>query len=468
MGCCYSLSSTVDPVQDHTTDASSEPRNGGGEDPPLIKFSFSDLKTATNHFCPENIVSDQTSDVVFKGRLQNGGFISVKRFNNMAWSDPKLFVEEAQRVGKLRHKRLVNLIGYCCDGDKRFLVADLMPNDTLAKRLFQRKNQTMDWSTRLRVAYCVAESLDYCNTSGFASYSNLSAYKVLFDEDGDACLSCFGLMKEINNDQITTGSVNPENVIYRFGTLLVNLLSGKQIPPSHAPEMIHRKNVFKLMDPYLKGKFSIDEATVVYKLASQCLQYEDHESPNTKEIVATLETLQTRTEAPSHEVIEMATDEKEASSSSHLSPLGEACSRIDLESIHKILVLAGYEDDKDVIELSFEEWIQEVRELQDVRRHGDRAFVEEDFKTAIACYSQFVEERSMVYPSVYARRSLSYLFCDEPEKALLDGMHAQGVFPDWPTAFYLQSVALAKLNMNTDSANTLKEAALLEAVRKNL
>lgn len=135
-----------------------------------------------------------------------------------------------------------------------------------------------------------------------------------------------------------------------------------------------------------------------------------------------------------------------------------------------------------------------MRELQDVRRHGDRAFVEEDFKTAIACYSQvvnilclikhttrififnfvsvfypqFVEERSMVYPSVYARRSLSYLFCDEPEKALLDGMHAQGVFPDWPTAFYLQSVALAKLNMNTDSANTLKEAALLEAVKMNL
>ncbi|KAL9299696.1 putative inactive receptor-like kinase BSK12 RLK-Pelle-RLCK-XII-1 family [Arabidopsis thaliana] len=466
MGCCYSLSSTVDPVQDHTTDASSEPRNGGGEDPPLTKFSFSALKTATNHFSPENIVSDQTSDVVFRGRLQNGGFVAIKRFNNMAWSDPKLFLEEAQRVGKLRHKRLVNLIGYCCDGDKRFLVADFMANDTLAKRLFQRKNQTMDWSIRLRVAYFVAEALDYCNTAGFASYNNLSAYKVLFDEDGDACLSCFGLMKEINNDQITTGSVNPENVIYRFGTVLVNLLSGKQIPPSHAPEMIHRKNVFKLMDPYLKGKFSIDEATVVYKLASKCLKYEDQESPNTKEIVATLETLQTRTEAPSHEVVEMTNQEKDASSSSNLSPLGEACLRMDLASIHSILVLAGYDDDKDIIELSFEEWIQEVKELQDVRRNGDRAFVEQDFKTAIACYSQFVEERSLVYPSVYARRSLSYLFCDEPEKALLDGMHAQGVFPDWPTAFYLQSVALAKLDMNTDSADTLKEAALLEVKKQ--
>lgn len=57
------------------------------------------------------------------------------------------------------------------------------------------KNQTMDWSTRLRVAYCVAESLDYCNTSGFASYSNLSAYKVLFDEVyKDEIFSCIYLL----------------------------------------------------------------------------------------------------------------------------------------------------------------------------------------------------------------------------------------------------------------------------------
>lgn len=44
--------------------------------------------------------------------------------------------EEAKEVGKLRHKRLANLIGYCCDGDERLLVAEFMPNETLAKHLF--------------------------------------------------------------------------------------------------------------------------------------------------------------------------------------------------------------------------------------------------------------------------------------------------------------------------------------------
>ena len=73
----------------------------------------------------------------------------------------------------------------------------------------------------------------------------------------------------------------------------------------------------------------------------------------------------------------------------------------------------------------------------------------------------------MVYPSVYARRCLCYLFCNQPDRALKDGMVAQQLFPDWPTAFYLQSVALSKLNMITDSADTLKEATLLEATRQH-
>ncbi|CAF2202470.1 unnamed protein product [Brassica rapa] len=91
---------------------------------------------------------------------------------------------------------------------------------------------------------------------------------------------------------------------------------------------------------------------------------------------------------------------------------------------------------------SFEEWMEEVKDIQEVRKHGDQAFLEQDFETAIHCYSQFIDSRRTVYPSVYARRSLCYLFCNQPDRALYDGMIAQEVFPDWPTAFYLQSVAL--------------------------
>lgn len=43
---------------------------------------------------------------------------------------------EAAGVGKVRHKKLVNLIGCCAEEDERLLVAEYMPNDTLSKHLF--------------------------------------------------------------------------------------------------------------------------------------------------------------------------------------------------------------------------------------------------------------------------------------------------------------------------------------------
>ncbi|CAG7883335.1 unnamed protein product [Brassica rapa] len=462
MGCCNSSPSMEDPPPQNVH------QNHGGSDSQITKFSFSDLNKATENFYLKNIVSEnggETSDTVYKGRLHNGGFIAVKKFMNMAWSDSNQFVEEAHRVGKLRHNSVVNLIGYCCDGNERLLVAAFMPNDTLAKRLFHRKNQTMEWEMRLRVAFCVAQALDFCSGGGFTSYNNLNAYSVLFNEDGDACLSCFGLMKEFKDDQRATGCVNSESLIFGFGTLLMNLLSGKQIPPSHAPEMIHGKSVVELIDPNLKGKFSAEEATIIFKLASQCLQYEDIESLNTKDLVTTLETLHTKTNvrALSYGMLEMA--KRQDVSLNQLSTLGDACLKMDLKAIHKILVMA--EDDKELVEFSFEEWLEEVKDIQEVRKHGDQAFLEQDFETAIDCYSQLIESRRMVYPSVYARRCLCYLFCNQPDRALKDGMVAQQLFPDWPTAFYLQSVALSQLNMITDSADTLKEATLLEAKRQH-
>ena len=69
-------------------------------------------------------------------------------------------------------------------------------------------------------------------------------------------------------------------------------------------------------------------------------------------------------------------------------------------------------------------------------------------------------------PTVFGRRSLCYLLCDQPDAALRDAMQAQCVYPDWPTAFYMQSVALAKLNMNTDAADMLNEASQLEEKRQ--
>ncbi|KAM6541124.1 hypothetical protein CsatB_005571 [Cannabis sativa] len=448
MGCCQSLllsqsQPEKSPTQHLQQQQQHPPPSVGPEPltgvaPPFTEFSFSDLKAATNNFSSEFIVSEsgeKAPNVVYKGRLQNRSWIAVKKFTKIAWPDPKQFA---------------------------------VP--------FLWENQTIEWAMRLRVALYIAEALDYCSSGGHPLYHDLNAYRVLFDEDGDPRLSCFGLMKNSRDgksystnlaytppEYLKNGRVTPESNIYSFGTVILDLLSGKHIPPSHALDMIREKNINLLTDSHLEGKFSTEEATVVVNLVSKCLQYEPRDRPNTKDLIATLAPLHSKTDVPSYLMLGIPKhDEAPSTPQRPLSPMGEACSRMDLTAIHQILVATHYKDDEGTNELSFQEWTQQMRDMLEARKRGDFAFRDKDFKTAIDCYSQFINVGTMVSPTVFARRSLCYLLCDQPDPALRDAMQAQCVFPDWPTAFYMQSVALAKLDMHKDAADMLNEATTLE------
>ncbi|OMO97024.1 hypothetical protein COLO4_14913 [Corchorus olitorius] len=109
--------------------------NGDFSVPAFKEFGLAELRAATN------------------------GFSTILE---QSWPDPHQFVNEAAGVGKLYHKRLVNLNGCCTEGDERLLVAEYMPNDTLSKHLFH--------------------SLDHCNIENRKIYHDLNAYRVLFDE----------------------------------------------------------------------------------------------------------------------------------------------------------------------------------------------------------------------------------------------------------------------------------------------
>ncbi|CAN6300261.1 unnamed protein product [Urochloa humidicola] len=464
---------------------------GGGDVPTFAEFSLADLRAATGGFAAENIVSEsgeKAPNLVYRGQLKGPGgapsrAIAVKKFAKHAWPDPKQFAEEAKGVGDLRHRRMANLIGYCCDGDERLLVAEFMPNDTLAKHLFHWENQTIEWAMRLRVAYYIAQALEYCSTKGRPLYHDLNAYRVLFDENGDPRLSCFGLMKNSRDgksystnlaytppEYLRNGRVTPESVIFSFGTVLLDLLSGKRIPPSHALDIMRGRNIQAVMDSHLEGNYSIEVATTLVNLASQCLQYEPRDRPDIKKLVSILEPLQTKSEVPSYVMlgIPKPVEEPQAPPAPQrpLSPMGGACSRMDLTAIHQILFTTHYRDDEGSNELSFQEWTQQMRDMLEARKRGDFAFKDKDFKEAIDCYSQFVDVGTMVSPTVFARRSLCYLMCDQPDAALRDAMQAQIVSPDWPTAFYMQSVALSKLNMQSDAVDMLNEASQLEEKRQ--
>ncbi|XAR50879.1 Non-specific serine/threonine protein kinase [Bertholletia excelsa] len=465
-----------------TSDLETGGKGDKNSPPSFVEFSLEELKAATSGFSPENIVSEhgeKAPNVVYRGKLEDDRWIAIKRFHRTAWPDSRQFIEEARCVGNLRSERLANLIGCCCEGDERLLVAEFMPNETLAKHLFHWEAQPMKWAMRLRVALYLAQALEYCSSKGRVLYHDLNAYRILFDEDGNPRISCFGLMKNSRDgksystnlaftppEYMRTGRVTPESVVYSFGTLLLDLLSGKHIPPSHALDLIRGKNFLMLMDSCLEGHFTKDDGTELVKLASRCLQYEARERPNAKSLVTALLSLQKETEVPSYVLLGIPRESASSKQPLLLTPMGEACLRLDLTAMHEILDKLGYKDDEGIAnELSFQMWTSQMQETLNSKKQGDVAFRAKDFATAIDCYSQFIDGGTMVSPTVFARRCLSYLMSDMAQEALGDAMQAQVISPEWPTAFYLQAAALFSLGMDTDAQESLKDGTNLEAKR---
>ncbi|KAM7471977.1 hypothetical protein LguiA_010160 [Lonicera macranthoides] len=451
--------------------------------PKFMEFDLTELRAATNGFSSEFIVSEsgeKAPNVVYKGKLRSNRVIAIKRFSKQSWPDPQQFVAEAAGVGKVRHKRLVNLIGCCAEGEERLLVAEYMPNDTLSKHLFHWDKQPLPWEMRVRVAFHIAQALDHCNVENRKIYHDLNAYRILFDEDGDPRLSSFGLMKNSRDGKsystnlaytppefLRTGRVIPESVVYSYGTVLLDLLSGKHIPPSHALDLIRGKNVLLLMDSSLEGQYADEDATALVELASKCLQYETRDRPDIKFLLTAVEPLQ-KQEVSSLVLMGQPKTPPAVVFPTMLSPLGKACARMDLTAVHEILLKTGYRDEEGAEnELSFQEWTQQVQDMLNTKKFGDVAFRDKDFKGAVDSYSKLVSMMSVPSGTIFVRRALSYLMLGQPELALRDAMQAQVCLPEWPTAFYVQALALSKLGMETDAQDMLNDGASFEAKRQN-
>ncbi|CAI0553188.1 unnamed protein product [Linum tenue] len=413
--------------------------------PVFREFPLNELRAAANGFSSEFIVSEsgeKAPNVVYRGKLKDNRLVAIKRFSNLSWPDPQQFLSEASMVGKVRHKRLVNLIGCCAEGDERLLVAEYMPNDTLSKHLFHWEKQPLPWEMRVRIAYYIAQVLDHCDTQDRKIYHDLNAYRVLFDEEGDPRLSSFGLMKNSRDGKsystnlaytppefLRTGRVIPESVIYSFGTVLLDLLSGKHIPPSHALDLIRGENLLLLMDSSLEGQYANEDVS-------------SHTLMGLSKTPVPLPIL--------------------------LSPLGKACVRMDLSAVHEVLLKTGYRDEEGAEnELSFQEWTQQVQDILNTKKFGDIAFRDKDFNNAIDNYTKLVSLMSVPSGTVFVRRALSYLMVEQAELALRDAMQAQVCLPEWPTAFYMQALALSKLGMESDAQDMLNDGANFEAKKQN-
>ncbi|XP_071720881.1 G-type lectin S-receptor-like serine/threonine-protein kinase LECRK3 [Rutidosis leptorrhynchoides] len=207
----------------------------------LVYFTYKELVQATNEFTDE--LGRGSFGIVYKGLIRTNS-VAVKKLNTRLVEDgEKEFKTEVGDISRTHHKNLVQLLGYCDEGDQRLLVYEYMSNGTLASFLFE--NNKPSWNQRSHIALGIAKGLWYlheeCTTQ--IIHCDIKPQNVLLDDYYNPRISDFGLAKLLKMNQSRTntgirgtkGYVAPEwfrNTavttkvdVYSFGVLLLEIIS---------------------------------------------------------------------------------------------------------------------------------------------------------------------------------------------------------------------------------------------------
>ncbi|KAK6145746.1 hypothetical protein DH2020_022566 [Rehmannia glutinosa] len=160
------------------------------------------LRNVTKNFASENELGRGGFGVVYKGELDDGTKIAVKRMEAGVMTSKALdeFQSEIAVLSKVRHRHLVSLLGYSVEGNERILVYEYMSEGALSKHLFHWKKlgiEPLSWKRRLNIALDVARGMDYLHNLAHQSFihRDLKSSNILLGDDFRAKVSDFGLVK---------------------------------------------------------------------------------------------------------------------------------------------------------------------------------------------------------------------------------------------------------------------------------
>lgn len=260
-----------DDDQDPMLDAEIE-KSGGAR-----KFRLKEIETATENFAGKNEVGRGGCGTVYRGVLVLGlgdgnhqQAVAVKRFAKRSAHGRRDFVAEVKTIGKLHHKNLVKLVGWCHEGGELLLVYEFMPNGSLDAFIFpthpwsssssssrevplqqqQQQQQLLPWETRHRIICDVATALDYLHTGcdQIVLHRDIKASNILLDSHFNARLGDFGLARTIHPSLQThhstsdiagtpgymapesfhIGRATPETDVYAFGVVALEVVCGRK------------------------------------------------------------------------------------------------------------------------------------------------------------------------------------------------------------------------------------------------
>ncbi|XP_049386325.1 wall-associated receptor kinase-like 20 [Solanum stenotomum] len=292
-------------------------------------FPGKEIKKSTNNFAKENLLGTGGFGEVFKGNLDDGTIVAVKRAKPGNAKGTLQVLNEVRILCQVNHRGLVRLLGCCVELELPLLIYEYVPNGTLFEHLHVfrlRERAPLSWLRRLVIAQQTADGLAYLHSSAVPPiyHRDVKSSNILLDDKLDAKVSDFGLsrlveLSESENTHINTsaqgtlGYLDPEyylnlqltdrSDVYSFGVVLLELLTSKKAIDFNRDEenvnlVVYMKRIMdgeKLMDvidPFIKdgaSKVEIETIKAVGNLASACLDERRQNRPSMKEVSDELE-----------------------------------------------------------------------------------------------------------------------------------------------------------------------------------
>ena len=113
------------------------------------RFTYRQLSRATRRFSDDAKLGEGGFGSVYRGFLPDLGLhVAIKRVSKTSKQGRREYISEVTIISRLRHRNLVQLVGWCHEGNKLFLlVYKLMTNGSLDTHLYSATN-VLTWPIR--------------------------------------------------------------------------------------------------------------------------------------------------------------------------------------------------------------------------------------------------------------------------------------------------------------------------------